>query len=382
MRIAIFSEVYWPMVSGVSLTLQRLTQALLERGHEARVYCATYPPPPGASDRPEVHRSPSGPLWISPEVQWASPDRLDIRRDLERFSPDLVHLATEFPMGYAGLRGARDLQLPIIASAHTDYERYASRYGLDWAVPPGWAYLRWFYRNAELVLCPSTRYEQHLRSRGVSHTAIWTRGVDTALFTPRHRSTEFRARLGIGPEDPLVLYVGRLAPEKGIDALLEAWEKLQQRSARARLLFVGGGAMTEAIRRRRLPGVELIGLLRGFDLSVAYASADVLAFPSVTETFGNVLLEGMASGLACVAVEAGGVTDFARHHQNALLTPPGNHVAFAEALARLLEDRSLRSNLAEGARATAECRGWGPIFDRLIEDYRRVATAEPDDRAA
>jgi glycosyltransferase involved in cell wall biosynthesis len=372
MRVAIFSEVYWPMISGVSLTLQRLGEALTGRGHAFRVYSATYPRAAGLADRPEVHRSPSRPLFVSPEVQWAAPDPAAIRTDLARFAPDIVHLATEFPMGYAGLRAASQLGLPIIASAHTDYDRYAARYGLEWVLPAGWVYLRWFYRRASLVLCPSAVYERHLHTRGVPHTGRWTRGVDCSVFAPRHRSSGYRAQLSVGPEVPLVTYVGRLAPEKGIEALLDAWLALGARRGRAHLVFVGTGLMEAAIARRQLPSVHLVGFRTGAALSAAYASADILVFPSSTETFGNVLLEGMASGLACLAIGAGGVMEFAVHGDNAILAAAGNTAALTEGLARLIDDAGLRRRLAGRARETALARRWQPIFDRLLSDYEAV----------
>ena len=188
MRIALFSEVYWPMVSGVGVTLLRLTKALQQRGHVVRVYSASYTLPPGQPDRPEVHRSPSVPLFLYPDVQWAFPRQRDIVEDLRAFQPDVAHVATEFAVGLAGLKAARQLRLPVIASAHTDYDKYAARYGVEWAVRLGWHYLRWFYGQAYRVLCPSQMYQQHLRSRGVMHTGIWSRGVDPLEFHPRFRS--------------------------------------------------------------------------------------------------------------------------------------------------------------------------------------------------
>ena len=161
MRIALFSEVYWPMVSGVGVTLLRLTDALQARGHAVRVYSATYPLPPGQADRPEVHRSPSVPLFLYPDVQWAFPRLRDVVDDLPAFRPDVVHVATEFSLGIAGVKAARQLGLPIIASAHTDYDQYAARYGVTWALRAGWHYLRWFYGQAHRVLCPSRIYEEH-----------------------------------------------------------------------------------------------------------------------------------------------------------------------------------------------------------------------------
>jgi glycosyltransferase involved in cell wall biosynthesis len=381
MRIAFFSEVYWPMVSGVANTLLRLVEALEERGHAVRVYSATYPLD-GMPDRPEVHRSPSRPLLVSPEVQWAFADHGAIRADLARFAPDLVHVVTEFAMGVAGLRAARALGVPLIASAHTDYERYAGRYGLAWTVGPGWHYLRWFYRNASRVLAPSGVYERHLRARGVAHTGIWTRGVDSSRFHPGYRSNDYRRSCDCGPDDVLVTYVGRLAPEKGLDVLLDAWYRLGDRRRGARLAFVGRGLMEPEIRRRALPGVFIKEFRRGAALAEAYASADVFAFPSGTETFGNVLLEAMASHLAPVAVADGGLVDYAEHGRNALLVPPGDAQAFAEALGRLIGDPQLRRRLAQAGRHTAEARSWSAVDDRLLEEYRSVIAERKSSIAA
>ena len=381
MRIALFSEVYWPMVSGVGVTLTRLTDALQARGHEVRVYSADYTIPPGLGDRREVHRSPSIPLFLYPDVHWAFPRHREIVRDLARFRPDVVHLATEFTMGLAGLKAARALGLPVVSSAHTDYERYAARYGLDWIMRGVWRYLRWFYGQTEAVLCPSGVYERHLRARGVAHTAIWTRGVDTGTFNPRYRSEEFRRRLGVGPRDLLVLYVGRIAREKDLDLLVTAWESLGRRDD-ARLVMVGRGPMEVELAQRGIAGLILEGMHQGLELSTAYASADLFVFPSTTETFGNSLLEAMASGLPALAAAAGGIVEFARHGDNAWLVHPGSAEALTTGLNRLLEDEDLRRRLSQGALRTAGERRWDGIFDGLVEQYRRAAERETGAAAA
>lgn len=381
MRIAIFSEVYWPMVSGVSTTLTRTADALIRRGHQLRVYSAAYPLG-GAVDRPEVHRSPGRAFFLSPEVQWAAPDQRQITGDLARFRPDVVHLATEFAMGLAGLRAARAIGAPIIASAHTDYERYARRYGMRWAVGAGWLYLRWFYRHAHRVLVPSASFERHLRSRGIEHTGIWTRGVDADQFSPSFRSARYRLDLGIGPDDVLVGYVGRIAPEKGVERLLDAWEALAPRYQGAHLVFTGQGLMEPEIRRRALPRVHLTGMKRGIELATAYASADVFAMPSVTETFGNVTLEAMASGVAPAAMNAGGIGEFGVDGVNALLADPAREGGFRDALDRLLGDAALRHDLGRAARATALARAWGPIHDRLLGSYQEAAGSLSGAKAA
>lgn len=382
MRIALFSEVYWPMVSGVGVTLDRLVRALEARGHAVRVYTAGYPIPDGARDRPEVHRSPGVPLFLYPDVQWAFPRPREIAADLALFRPDVVHVATEFAMGLAGVKAAGQLGLPILASAHTDYQKYAVRYGVPWLLGIGWIYLRWFYRHAARVLAPSHVYERALNARGIDHTGVWTRGVDPAEFHPRFRSAEWRARFGAGQGDLLVTYIGRLAKEKDLLRLLAAWRTLGERRGNAQLVLVGRGPLEEEIAGMRLPGVHLAGLLAGRALSEAYASADLFVFPSATETFGNSLLEAMASGLPALAVRAGGVLEYARHGENAWLVPPADTGQLSAGLRRLMTDAELRARLAEGALATAAGRSWDAIHDELLEEYRRVAARGARVRAA
>jgi glycosyltransferase involved in cell wall biosynthesis len=382
MRIAIFSEVYWPMVSGVSRSLQRLVEAMTSRGHECRVYAPSYPLPAGEADQPEVHRSPSQPLFLYRDVRWGFPRVEEIAGDLASFRPDVVHVATEFAMGVTGVRLARQFELPIIASAHTDHERYATRYRLDWALPAGWRYLRWFYGNASRVLCPSRVYESHLNRRGVAHTGIWSRGIDRERFSPVHRSAEWRRELGIEADAPVVLYVGRLAAEKNLDLLLEGWRHVVARRPDAALVLVGSGPLASSLDLESPAGVILTGTLEGAALSRAYASADLFAFPSTTETFGNVLLEAMASGLPSLAVRAGGVLDFAVHGHNAMLAEPDSATALAEGILSLLDDPALRNILSRGALQTAQERDWGSTFDALEAEYRRVVAPRVGLRAA
>lgn len=370
------------MVSGVGVTLDRLKEGLESRGHTLRVYSATYALPHAAPDRPEVHRSPSIPLFLYPDVQWAFPRQREITADLALFQPDVVHVATEFALGLAGVKAAGQLGIPIIASAHTDYQKYARRYGVGFVLRMGWIYLRWFYQHAEQVLVPSRVYERTLNGLGVTHTGLWTRGVDQGQFHPRFRSAEWRTRFGVGTEDLLVTYIGRLAREKDLLRLIAAWQALRARRGNAQLVLVGRGPLEEELRRAELPGVHLTGLLSGRELSEAYASADLFVFPSSTETFGNSLLEAMASGLPSLAVHAGGVLEFALHEVNAWLARPHDTAALTAALDRLMHDPALRARLASGARATADGRPWDRIHDQLIEDYRRAAATRRRTRAA
>ncbi len=294
---------------------------------------------------------------------------------VSELSPDLIFLDVQMPK----LNGFEVLELlgravPVVFT--TDYDQYALRYGVPWAVRAGWHYLRWFYGQAHRVLCPSRIYEEHLHSRGVLHTGLWSRGVDPESFHPRFRSEVYRRRFGVERGDLLVTYIGRLAREKNLALLLEAWDRLAPTRGPAQLVLVGSGPLEEEIRRREIPGVHVPGLMHGRELSAAYASADVFTFPSTTETFGNSLLEAMGAGLPSLVAAAGGVLEFAEHGENAWLVAPNNASAIAEGLSRLLADAALRRRLAEGALRTAQARDWDEVYERLIQDYADAARAK------
>ena len=323
MRIALFSEVYWPMVSGVGVTLLRLTDALQARGHDVRVYCATYALPAGEPDRPEVHRSPSVPFFLYPDVQWAFPRLRDVVEDLAAFRPDVVHVATEFSLGIAGLKAARQLGIPLIASAHTDYDQYAARYGVPWALRAGLALSPLVLRAGP----PGALPVADLRGaapppRGDPHGHLEPGRGPGGVLTRASGARRTGRAFGVGPDDLLVTYIGRIAREKNLGLLLEAWETLAPERGAAKLVLVGRGPLEDEIRRREIPGVHVTGLLQGRALSAAYASADIFAFPSPTETFGNSLLEAMGSGLPSLVAAAGGVLEFAEHGRNAWLVEP------------------------------------------------------------
>jgi len=372
------------MVSGVGVTLVRLADALMARGHHVRVYAPSYPMELGVRDRAEVFRVPSVPFFLYRDVQWAFPRLKNVIEDARGFRPDLVHVATEFSLGVTGLKVARALDVPVVASAHTDYEQYAAKYyGVGWAIRAGWHYMRWFYGQAETVLCPTRLFERHMNRRGVHHTGIWSRGIDAGLFHPRFRSDAYRSRFGAGERDLLVTYVGRIAREKNLDMLLDAWELLGTRHHNAQLVLVGRGPLEDDIRRRAVPRVQLAGLLpQGRELAEAFASADLFVFPSTSETFGNVLLEAMASGLPSVVAAAGGVLEMTRHGDNSWLVEPDDVDALRAGLDRLMSDRALRLQLATGALATARGRSWDRVYDRLVEDYRNIVHGPIVTRAA
>jgi glycosyltransferase involved in cell wall biosynthesis len=256
-------------------------------------------------------------------------------------------------------------------SYHTNYGGYLRYFDLEALRPALEKYLSWFYRFARRVLVPSRHTLEDLFQRQYRNLDIWSRGIDAALFNPALRNEALRNRFG--KDKFMFLYVGRLSPEKGLDMLLYAAAELERRfPGKTVFVFTGDGPYAETLRKQKLPNAVLTGFKKGRELSEIYASADCFAFPSGTETFGNVALEAMASGLPVAGVASGGVTDFLSHKNNALLCPSGSREAFLENLVTLMEDSELRLTLAENARKTALARDWNSVFDGLINTYREV----------
>lgn len=366
MKLLLVTETFPPEVNGVARTLGRWVEAFRSRGHEVTV---VRPRRPGeAKDLDRVYGI-ALPFYRQVRFGVASPLRL--RRILRRHEPDLVHIATEGPLGLAALLACLWEGVPAASSFHTNFDAYATHYGflgLEWLA---FAYLRWFHNRTAVTLVPSREARRRLTEAGMRRVELWTRGVDGTLFHPGHRDEELRRSLGLEPSDPLLAYVGRLAPEKNLGALLSAFARLRLTEGRARLALVGSGPLEESLRPAPPPGVILAGERHGLELSRWYASADLFAFPSVSETFGNVVLEAQASGLPVVGFDSQGVNEQVQSGVNGLLVPMGGDLT--PALATLCADVELRRRMGEAARRRAEKLDWKPIFDDLEQRYWALA---------
>lgn len=367
LRLALVTETFPPEVNGVARTLGRWLDAFTARGHAVQVIRPRQQPEASRANRVLGLRIPFYPAL---RIGLASP--LRVRRALAAAQPDLVHVATEGPLGLAALFGAWQLGIPVATSFHTNFDYYAAHYGLTGLRPVVLGYLRWFHNRTALTLVPSQGTADRLNAAGFERVAVWSRGIDAEAFHPRWRDPDLRRTLGLGPDDCLALYVGRLAAEKNIEALFAAFAKVRERleptqHARFRLALVGDGPLAAALRARNLENVVLPGAQVGADLARWYASADVFVFPSLSETYGNVVSEALASGVPAVAYDCPGVNEQVEHEQDGLLVPVGHDLAGA--LHRLQADGDLRQRLGKAARRTAEGRSWGPIFDELEERY-------------
>lgn len=374
MRLTLVTETFPPDVNGVARTLGRWVDWFQQRGHGVRVIRPHRPHEPITADHP-----PGLSIPFYPEVTIGLTIPSQVRDLLIRTATDLVHIATEGPLGLAALHAAERARLPIVSSFHTNFDHYLRHYGFGWLERLMRSYLRWFHNRTAFSLVPSEGTRQRLLGYGFQRVEIWSRGVDGEFFHPQHRDPELRRSFGVEDDDLLVLCVGRLAPEKNLDALLDAFTRLRQRlgpgkAQGIKLALVGGGPLFENLRERWGSEVILPGYQKEQDLGRWYSSADLFAFPSCSETFGNVILEAQASGLPVVSFDYPEMRERIHHGEDGFLVPM--HGDMTEALHRLCTDAELRRQMRNGARRTAEKQDWQAIFTTLEERYRTLLTEQ------
>lgn len=376
LRLAIFSDTYAPQVNGVSRTLERLVAAMEHRGGMVRVETVA---DPLAVDDPRVVRWPSIPFWAYPQLRMSAPLRAHVTDGLAAWRPNLVHLTTPFGVGLAGRSAARALGVPLVTSYHTSFSAYLRHYHLTALDAIAWPFLRWFHNGGLRTFAPSRHVAGELTERGFNGVRLWSRGVDPLRFHPRFRLEAMRAAMGAAapgaaPDDFVVAYVGRLAPEKGVYTAIEAMRALMTReSSPRRIRFALAGDGPDEVRCRELapPGTWFAGSLGGEALSAFYASADAFVFPSTTETFGNVVLEAMASGLPVIAPDIGATLELA-NNVTALTFRAGDAASLAQQVARLRDDPVLHSEKRAAGLRVAAARSWDAVWDGLVRDYREA----------
>ena len=366
MRIAILTEVFLPKIDGITNRLRHTIRCFREQGHEVLVMAPETPLRDYAGAR--VVSIPGLPFPY-PGLRLAIPEPR-IPLELRRFQPDVVHAVGPAILGVWGMLAARALALPIVASYHTDLPAYAERHGLGFVKPVIWPLIRGAHNMADINLTPSRMTRDELREHGVESVGLWRGGVDAERFHPSRRSLEMRMRLTDGrPERPIVLYAGRLSPEKNLDVL----RLVNEAAPNAQIAFVGDGPARAELEEgfASLPAT-FTGFLRGDELAAAYASADLFFMPSRTETLGFVVLEAMSSGVPVVAAEAGGIPDLVAHWENGILYDPETPYDGAKAAAELLMDDPRRAELARQGRKFAEQCSWDAETRGLIRSYQRA----------
>lgn len=380
MRIAYFTETFWPKIDGVVTRLSRTLEQLATLGHEAVIFAPLPYRRLEQSEMLERHRSPESYAghrvvrvpgiafkpWY-PELMLGLP-RPRLGRELDQFVPDLVHVVNPVVLGLWGTAIAKQRHLPLLASYHTDLPQYAVHLKLPFLNPLSKAFLRDLHNQAHVNLCTSSVVVNSARGLGIKRVRLWPKAVDTDSYHPAKASAAMRARLSGGePDKPLMIYAGRLSFEKRLDWLYAPITRIPG----VRLAIIGSGPAERPLRER-FSGTPTVftGYLRGVELIAAYASADVFAFPSDTETLGFVAMEAMASGVPVVGARAGGVPDIIRHGENGLMFTPGDLGELTQQLQEMLFNPELRRRLGRQARRDMEGLSWRKSTEQLLAYYR------------
>jgi glycosyltransferase involved in cell wall biosynthesis len=308
------------------------------------------------------------PIPRYPQLRMGVPSKKALLALWARRRPDVVHVATEGPMGWSAVQAARQLKLPLCSDFRTNFHAYSKHYGVGWLHKPIMAYLRKFHNLTSCTMTPDQTLRNSLTSYGFRNVAVVSRGVDTRLFHPLRRDDALRRSWGAGPDDLVVLHVGRLAPEKNLGALILAFEAIQRVQPRARLVLVGDGPSAKDIRAR-LPLAQFAGMRHGEELSAHYASGDLFLFPSLSETYGNVTPEAMASGLPVLAFDYAAAGQLVRPGLSGMLAPVDNTPEFVRFAVDLALDQPALHEMGRQARLTAEGQGWDRIIAHIETIY-------------
>jgi glycosyltransferase involved in cell wall biosynthesis len=376
LRIALFTGAYNHIADGVSLTLNRLVAHLESTGARVLVFAPTIEDPP-IEHAGTLVSAPSIQVPGRPEYRLTLRLPRSARERLEAFRPTLVHIATPDRLGLAARRWALKHDIPLVSSYHTHFSSYLKYYNLSLLEGALWAYLRWFYRACRQIYVPTPSMAGVLREHGITEGLLpWPRGVDTDRFNPQRRSYEWRRSLGIADDEVVLTFISRLVWEKGPDVFAAVVAALTERGIPHRSLIVGDGP-ARADLEERLPRTIFTGYLSGGDLARAYASADVFLFPSETETFGNVTLEAMASGLPTICAEATGSMTLVQHGETGFLAPPRQLEAFLGFAEQLITDAGRREQMGTVACEHAQSYAWPALLDRLMGYYHDVFEPHP-----
>lgn len=365
LRVAVVTETYPPEVNGVALTLQQLVQRLQARNHQIRLVRPRQPlhdgpwDAPGSLERTELLVR-SLPVPRYPQLRMGLPMKRALIQQWTRQRPDLVHVATEGPLGWSAVQAARKLRLPVSTDFRTNFHAYTRHYGMGWLHKPMAAYLRRFHNLADCTMVPSADLQAELAAQGFERLLQVGRGIDTLRFDPARRSPALRAAWGVGDEQPVLLWVGRLAREKNPELFVRCWAAMRMVRPDLKLVVVGDGPARELLARA-CPDAIMAGARHGDDLATHYASADLFVFPSVTETYGNVTPEALASGLAVLAFDYAAAAELIRHGDNGLLVPRGDDAAFIEQAVLLARDPQRALALRRQARASTLARSWDQV---------------------
>jgi len=369
LHLSLVTETWAPEVNGVAMTLGRLVEGLRSRGHRVSLVRPRQAHEHAKSAPRDTHLCTGIPIPLYRALRFGLAGASTLKRLWRGTRPDLVHVATEGPVGHAALGAARALGVPVSSSFHTNFHDYASRYGVGWIARPCEVVLRRFHNRTGITLVPSPTMKARLEARRFERCEVLARGVDTQQFSPVRRDAALREAWGAGPRTKVLLCVGRLAKENNLDLAVRTFRYVQRKHPSTRLVLVGAGPLEHRLVRE--PGVVLAGEFPVDEVGVAFASADLFLFPSLTETFGNVLCEAMATRLPTVSFDYAASAMHVRDGANGRKVPCGHEDAFMRAACDLLDDAGHASQLGKAARASMQRTGWSGIVDQ----FEKVATS-------
>ena len=372
LNLVVVTETYSPEINGAAMTLGRLVYGLAGRGHRLTII---RPRQRHESPRFSVTqrvacrqvRLPGVPIPGYPQLRLGMPASRRMRQLWSISRPDLVHVATEGPLGASAITTAREFGIPVTSSFHTNFDQYTRDYRIGWLKPAVAAWLRHVHNRTLRTFVPTRALLARLDDEGYTNLRLLSRGVDMVLFNPARRDETLRASWGAAPGDPVILHVGRMAAEKNYPLLFRAFDAIKAVEPRAKLVLVGDGPMLAAYQRQR-PDVVFTGFYTGINLARHYASGDIYLHASTTETFGNVITEALGSGLAVSAFDYAAAHESIRHGENGLVAPLENVAAFCANATRLVTEPALRARLASAAPAAVSRRSWDAVIDRFAAD--------------
>lgn len=376
MKISLITETFPPEINGVAMTLHRVVEGLLARGHEVEVVC------PYRTDRldffplsPFRLRMVRGlPIPRYSDLRFGLPAHRILRKAWTENRPDLVHIATEGPLGWSAERMTQRLRLPFITTFHTNFHSYGSHYGYGVLKPAVLWWLRRSRRRALRTFVPSAQLRDELAEEGFRNLSILSRGVDVELFTPARRDPTLRASWGARDDTPVALYVGRVAGEKNIPLTIRAWQKMRDQLPGLRLVVVGDGPDRKPLAKK-FPEIVFTGPRRGEDLARHYASGDVFLFASVTETFGNVVTEALASGLVVLTYDYAAGRQHIRSGANGFTAPFGDSEAFLGMAEQIAAERAAWPALGRAARKTSEGISWNAVLNDFTAEIESLVSS-------
>lgn len=371
-RITIVSETFAPEINGVANTLKQLCRGLCTRGHEVQVVRPAQTGDKGVGELPEpgivLHhdlvRVAGLPLPGYPGLQVGLTRRRRLSDLWRQKRPDLVYVATQGPLGVVAVAAARELGIPVCSGFHTNFHSYSRHYHAAFLSRLLERYGRWFHNRTALTLVPTRAMAARIQAMGIHPVGLWSRGVDCQLFAPGKRDPGLRKAWGLQPQDRAVLYVGRLASEKNLQLAVSCFERVRALHPKARFVLVGDGPQRRRLQARH-PDYIFCGVRKGEDLARHYASGDLFLFPSKTDTFGNVVTEAMASGLAVVAFDDAAASEHIRHQENGMIAALDDDEAFVEHALTLAQQNTLLGNIRQQARLDALDLDWASQVEQF-----------------